>query len=333
MKLRSSKAACYVGAAIIFFAVPVLPTVATTYEKTQSTDTGIKVASYSANTEEVLVTGYEQTGTYKNKAVAFMDPYLDVFDSSDEESAQVVGRLYTNTLVDVELVGKEWTKITSGNCSGYVQTQALCFGDEAEALVEIIGTDNLLTGYTNEEVQEKEAAEEAARLAEEARIAAEEEARRAAAAAEEARRQKIIQNTISGTDITYNPTMNVSDEDIWILACIIDWESAYQPYAGKLAVANVVLNRVRSSHYPNSISGVVYQRSQFSGASNGTGGPSDRFQARLSSGPRNTECMQAALEALSGINNIGGYTSFRALYTVDVNNYSDFVIIGDHIFH
>lgn len=333
MKLRSSKAACYVGAAIIFFAVPVLPAVATTYEKPQNTDTGIKVASYSANTEEVLVTGYEQTGTYKNKAVAFMDPYLDVFDSSDEETAQVVGRLYTNTLVDVELVGKEWTKITSGNCSGYVQTQALCFGDEAEALVEIIGTDNLLTGYTNEEVQEKEAAEEAARLAEEARIAAEEEARRAAAAAEEARRQKIIQNTISGTDITYNPTMSVSDEDIWILACIIDWESAYQPYAGKLAVANVVLNRVRSSHYPNSISGVVYQRSQFSGASNGAGGPSDRFQARLSSGPRNTECMQAALEALSGINNIGGYTSFRALYTVDVNNYSDFVIIGDHIFH
>ena len=333
MKLRSSKAACYVGAAIIFFAVPVLPAVATTYEKPQNTDTGIKVASYSANTEEVLVTGYEQTGTYKNKAVAFMDPYLDVFDSSDEESAQVVGRLYTNTLVDVELVGKEWTKITSGNCSGYVQTQALCFGDEAEALVEIIGTDNLLTGYTNEEVQEKEAAEEAARLAEEARIAAEEEARRAAAAAEEARRQKIIQNTISGTDITYNPTMSVSDEDIWILACIIDWESAYQPYAGKLAVANVVLNRVRSSHYPNSISGVVYQRSQFSGASNGTGGPSDRFQARLSSGPRNNECMQAALEALSGVNNIGGYTSFRALYTVDVNNYSDFVIIGDHIFH
>lgn len=321
------------GAAIIFFAVPVLPAVATTYEKPQNTDTGIKVASYSANTEEVLVTGYEQTGTYKNKAVAFTDPYLDVFDSSDEESAQVVGRLYTNTLVDVELVGKEWTKITSGNCSGYVQTQALCFGDEAEALVEIIGTDNLLTGYTNEEVQEKEAAEEAARLAEEARIAAEEEARRAAAAAEEARRQKIIQNTISGTDITYNPTMSVSDEDIWILACIIDWESAYQPYAGKLAVANVVLNRVRSSHYPNSISGVVYQRSQFSGASNGAGGPSDRFQARLSSGPRNTECMQAALEALSGVNNIGGYTSFRALYTVDVNNYSDFVIIGDHIFH
>lgn len=81
------------------------------------------------------------------------------------------------------------------------------------------------------------------------------------------------------------------------------------------------------------VSGVVYQRSQFSGVSDGAGNPSDRFAARLANGPRNTECMQAALEALSGVNNIGGYTSFRALYTVDVNNYSDFVIIGDHIFH
>ena len=173
----------------------------------------------------------------------------------------------------------------------------------------------------------------AERLAEEARLEAEAEAARAAVAAEEARRQKIIANTISGTDITYNPTMSVSDDDIWLMACIIDWEAAYQPYAGKLAVANVILNRVRSGHYPGTVSGVVYQRSQFSGVSDGAGNPSDRFAARLANGPRNTECMQAALEALSGVNNIGGYTSFRALYTVDVNNYSDFVIIGDHIFH
>ena len=129
MKLRSSKAACYVGAAIVLFMTPVLPAVATTYEKTQNTDTGIKVASYSANTEEVLVTGYEETGTYKNKAVAITDPYLDVYDTSDEETAQVVGRLYTNTLVDVDMVGKEWTKVSSGNCEGYVQTQCLCFGE------------------------------------------------------------------------------------------------------------------------------------------------------------------------------------------------------------
>lgn len=333
MRLRSSKAACYIGAAIVLFITPVLPAVATTYEKTQNTDTGIKVASYSANTEEVLVTGYEETGTYKNKAVAITDPYLDVYDTTDEDTSEVVGRLYTNTLVDVDSVGKEWTKVSSGNCEGYVLTQCLCFGEEAEALAQEVGTDNLLTGYTIAEIQAIEAEEEAARLAEEARLEAEAEAARAAAAAEEARKQRIIANTISGTDITYNPTMSVSDDDIWLMACIIDWEAGYQPYAGKLAVANVILNRVRSGHYPSTVTGVIYQRSQFSGVSDGVGNPSERFAQRLANGPRNTECMQAALEALSGVNNIGGYTSFRALYTVDVNNYSDFVIIGDHIFH
>ncbi len=333
MKLRSSKAACYMGASIVLFMTPVIPAVATTYEKTENTDIEIKVASYSANTEEVLVTGYEETGTYKNKAVALTEPYLDVYGDTDGEASAVVGRLYANTLVDVDMVGKEWTKITSGNCEGYVLTQNLCFGDEAGVLAEQIGTDNLLTGYTVEEAEAKEAAEEAARLEEEARIEAEEEAARAAAAAEEARKQKVIENTISGTDITYNPTMSVSDEDIWLMACLIDWEAGYEPYAGKLAVANVILNRVRSSRYPGSVSGVAYQKSQFSGVSDGAGNASDKFAARLASGPRNTECMQAALEALSGVNNIDGYTSFRSIYTADVNNYSDFVIIGNHVFH
>ena len=128
--------------------------------------------------------------------------------------------------------------------------------------------------------------------------------------------------------------MSVSDDDIWLMACIIDWEAAYQPYAGKLAVANVILNRVRSGHYPGTVSGVVYQRSQFSGVSDGAGNPSDRFAKQDLQMVQETQnaCRQG-LEALSGVNNIGGYTSFRALYTVDVNNYSDFVIIGDHIFH
>lgn len=75
--------------------------------------------------------------------------------------------------------------------------------------------------------------------------------------------------------------MSVSNEEIYLLACIIDWEAAYEPYEGKLAVANVVLNRVRSSNYPNSITGVIYQKSQFSGASDGAGGPSAKFRTDL----------------------------------------------------
>lgn len=188
------------------------------------------------------------------------------------------------------------------------------------------------TGLTVEEEEAEKAAEEAARLAaeEEARRAAEaEEARRAA---EEALRRQIIERTIDGTDFTYNPTMEISDDDLWVLACIIDWEAGWEPYEGKLAVANVVLNRVRSSHYPDTVQDVVYARSQFSGVMSG-GSISPRFAERLANGPRTDECMEAALEALSGKNNIGIFTAFNGSDLIDYSSLTDYVIIGGHCFY
>ena len=335
MKLRSSKAACCLGATLVVMMMPVLPKVTDakpTYEQHESTitDTEVRVASYAANVEEVILTGYEeQQGQMQNKALAITEPYLDVY-SADDENSSVNGRLYKNTVVDVLEVNGSMTKISSGNCEGYTKTAALLFNQEAEVIAQTLDEKDILTGYTIEEAEAKEAEEEAARIAEEERIAAEQEAARIA---EEERIQAVISRTISGTDISYNSTMSVSNEEIYLLACIIDWEAAYEPYEGKLAVANVVLNRVRSSNYPNSITGVIYQKSQFSGASDGAGGPSAKFQNRLKSGIRTQECMDAALEALSGKNNIGGYTSFRMVSITNLSAMSDYVIIGGHVFH
>lgn len=275
MKLRSSKAACCLGATLVVMMMPVLPKVTDakpTYEQHESTitDTEVRVASYAANVEEIILTGYEeQQGQMQNKALAITEPYLDVY-AADDENSSVNGRLYKNTVVDVLEVNGNMTKISSGNCEGYTKTAALLFNQEAEVIAQTLDEKDILTGYTIEEAEAKEAEEEAARIAEEERIAAEQEAARIA---EEERIQAVISRTISGTDISYNSTMSVSNEEIYLLACIIDWEAAYEPYEGKLAVANVVLNRVRSSNYPNSITGVIYQKSQFSGASDGAGGP------------------------------------------------------------
>jgi len=106
-----------------------------------------------------------------------------------------------------------------------------------------------------------------------------------------------------------------------------------ESYEGKLAVANVVLNRVRSSQYGNSITDVIYARNQFSGVSDGNGGPSSTFQARLSAGPRSSDCLKAAMAALSGENNIGNYTYFRALQVANLGAYSSYTIIGNHCFY
>lgn len=65
MKLRSSKAACCLGATLVVMMMPVLPKVTDakpTYEQHESTitDTEVRVASYAANVEEIILTGYEE---------------------------------------------------------------------------------------------------------------------------------------------------------------------------------------------------------------------------------------------------------------------------------
>ncbi|MDD6797076.1 MAG: cell wall hydrolase [Clostridia bacterium] len=244
-----------------------------------------------------------------------------VIYSSYASEAEVVGTLTAESeAVPVSRIGDYVKILQVDGSSAYV------LGSET---VIDYGFD---TGLTIEEEAAKIAAEEAARKAAEeaARKAAEEEAARKAA--EEARRKAIIERTISGTDFTYNPTMEISEDDLWILACIIDWESGWEPYEGKLAVANIVLNRVRSSHYPGTVHDVVYARSQFGGVLSG-GQISSRFAERLANGPRTDECMEAALEALSGKNNIGSYTAFNGTEYIDFSRVTDYVIIGGHCFY
>lgn len=117
----------------------------------------------------------------------------------------------------------------------------------------------LVAGYTLEEAEEKEAREEAER------IAAEEAARRAE---EEAAKKK---QALSSVGTTYGSSVDASDEEVWLLACIIDWEAGSESYEGKLAVANVVLNRVKSGKWGSSITSVIYAPKQFSGVSDGNG--------------------------------------------------------------
>ena len=59
-------------------------------------------------------------------------------------------------------------------------------------------------------------------------------------------------------------------DDLYWLSHIINAESGNQPLVGKMAVGNVVMNRVASSRYPNSIYGVVFQTNQFSPAASGS---------------------------------------------------------------
>ena len=104
-----------------------------------------------------------------------------------------------------------------------------------------------------------------------------------------------------------------------LMASIIFCEAGNQPYEGQVAVGAVIMNRVRSSAYPNSIEAVIYQAGQFGPASTGW---LDRVR---SSRGYTATAMQAANDALAGANPIGGCLYF------DQGGYG--MRIGAHYFH
>lgn len=67
----------------------------------------------------------------------------------------------------------------------------------------------------------------------------------------------------SSTNSSYN------SQDVYLLAKCVYAESRGEPYTGQVAVAAVVLNRVRSSSFPNTIAGVIYQPYAFTAVADG----------------------------------------------------------------
>ncbi len=73
----------------------------------------------------------------------------------------------------------------------------------------------------------------------------------------------VIAFTSSKVDVSAASKAKYTKAELQHLTAIIYCEAGNQPTKGKIAVANVVLNRVKSRKYPNSIKGVIYQKYQF----------------------------------------------------------------------
>ena len=161
------------------------------------------------------------------------------------------------------------------------------------------------------EAQAKAAAEEAARIAAEAqaKAAAEDAARIAAESQQAALAAQAAQ------------TAAISSEELKLLANIIYCEAGSESYVGKVAVGNVIMNRVKSASQPNTITEVVYAKGQFSPVRNGS------LQRALSSDKADAACYQAAIEALAGAQPVGGKLFFRR------NNGRSGQVIGHHVFY
>ncbi len=113
-----------------------------------------------------------------------------------------------------------------------------------------------------------------------------------------------------------------ADGDRKLLANLIYCEAGNQPYEGQLAVGAVVVNRVLSSKFPDTVVGVIYQNKQFSPVASG------RLDLALAADRATARCYQAADEAMSGMTNVGQCLFFRT----PIEGLTG-ITIGGHVFY
>ena len=309
-----------------------------------------------------ILTSVMMMGAYTTTAMASGIGVIDAKDMLDihaeaNTASAVVGQVMEDGHVAILAKYNDWVQIQAGEIAGWVPAENLVeteiSNEEAVAANEQVIAER--TGATasedeffaeeevqqdetaalqaeaseaaQNEIEEVQAAEEAAQLEAEAqaKAAAEEAARleaevQAKAAAEEAARiaAEAQQAALAAQAAQ---TAAISAEELKLLANIIYCEAGSESYVGKVAVGNVIMNRVKSASQPNTITEVVYAKGQFSPVRNGS------LQRALSSDKADAACYQAAIEALAGAQPVGDKLFFRR------NNGRSGQVIGHHVFY
>lgn len=116
--------------------------------------------------------------------------------------------------------------------------------------------------------------------------------------------------------------VSFAEDDRYLLANLIYCEAGGEPYEGKVAVGSVVINRVLSSQFPDTVLGVIYQDRQFSPVASG------RLGLALASNKATDQCYKAADAAMSGVTNVGTCVFFRT----PIEGLTG-INIGGHVFY
>lgn len=305
--------------------------------------------SVMEQTEQEHVDELLEAEEWSGKVMAKVEDSVSVRAEASTEAA-VVGKMFRGNAGDIVQQSEGWTQIQSGNVLGWVSDEYLAFGSEAEEraaldvakvatvttetlkvraeanteceVIDLIGMGETIEvgeeqdgwleivysdgekNYISAEYVEVDYQYGQAKTIEE--IEAEEAARKAAE--EKAKRTTNLGAIAASTD------------DVTLLAALIQAEGGNQPYEGQLGVGAVVMNRVRSGSYPNSIQAVISAPGQFGPAATG------QVASIMAAGPK-ASCMQAAQAAINGETTVGTATHFRNVKS----GYSG-IVIGNHVF-
>lgn len=294
--------------------------------------------------------------------------YVNIREKNDETSA-IVGRFYKDCGGAIISRSGGWTKLKTGDVTGYVKDTYLLFGNDAFALAEKVVKKTAVSktatlrvrkspdtsssiialmaeGDSLEAISETEewvkvefedgdigyVAKEYVKIVDvldsgesiqaiNKRNAAEKKATEETKAADKT--TDTVTPNSAATGAVANQPQTLSAEGVnptLLLAALIQAEAGTQPYEGQVAVGDVVVNRLKSGRYGASIYNVIYAKGQFGPASSG-------LVAKIyNQGPK-ASCIQAATDAVNGVNYIGAATHFR-----NVSSGNQGIVIGSHVF-
>lgn len=251
---------------------------------------------------------------YESNDYSFMDVLMKSTDMADllkkADYARQISDYDRSMLADLNdlITSLNQNKVSLNNDMTELvslQQQAVA---QSESIKSLIGAKQSKIDATSEGIKNAEA------LALEYEKKLEEEA--AARQLEEIKKLSAADEVINNTPISYDTS------DLAMMAAIIECEAGNQSYEGKLAVGSVVVNRINSPRFGNTLQAVLYAPSQFSPVASG------RFSIVLARGA-NEECTRAAKEVLDG------HITINALYFHVYNSEVDTggTVIGDHVFY
>ena len=303
--------------------------------------------------------------SYDKLVMADVDEAVNVRDSASEDG-KLLGKFFKECGGEILEEGDGWTKVKTGDLTGWIKNDYLMFGDRAVELakkvvektatsttgalrvrqtadpdgkvldllaegdqIAVIGEEGEWTKVEFSDGEEGYVSSEYVTIADSIGtgktmevLKAEEEAVKKDKAKAEAAAKDAEVSSGRTTNTTKTNTGAVAAEvsDQVLLAALIQAEGGNQPYEGQVSVGTVVMNRLKSGRYGNSIASVIYAKSQFGPAGSG------QVAQIASSGPK-ASCLQAAQDAINGVSYIGGATHFR-----NVNSGYTGIVIGSHVF-
>lgn len=300
----------------------------------------------NATAKELNLTLNQEEEKSATLVMANVRDALNVRSEASEDSEKL-GKLYKDCGGTILERKDGWTKLQTGNLIGWAKDEYLLFDEEAEELANDVG--RMIASVDAETLRVRKEPNEEAEVygllpkgelidvlsdekdgwlcieyeGNEAYVSSEfvtldfhidaGETLDEIKAREEAERE-------AKRHVNYGEYTTDADTTM-LLAALIWCEAGNQSYEGKLAVGAVVMNRVRSSAYPDTIHGVIYASGQFTPAMSG------KVNRVYESGKIDQGCIDAAEEALSGVSNVGELTHFRR------NNGREGLVIGDHVFY